>query len=469
MYTTCPKCALPLAVTAADLRAGQGYVRCGRCANVFNALLGLSEESVSPWPGAHRSGDPHETEMERASATMSRPALPDPALTDPAREDSNIPAPSAPREFPKFQDSDPDLEDPVFLDPEITSPKIGIAPLPRPPQRAAASVPPPPPAPPAPPAPAAGSAPWPPSAPALRLVDTPPRPPPPALEIDEPYEESGIEEFRGTSTFETIVLEGDTFLQTEEAIPDEVLASEIANVSRRLAEARGSTARAPIDEPWVDPEQDTSPELAALREATGEFRHEANLGLVAEDPGKGFQVKRARVDWRLSAAAVALALLFILQAVNHWRDDIATHAGWFGPMRSLSAMFGEPLRPNWDLSAYDVRQLGAAADSPDNHTLRVRLSLANVGSRSQAMPLIRLTLLDRFGKAVSRGELEPEQYLPQDARGQVMIRRDQRIDTEVRVLDPSRQASSFELDVCVLAAGGGLRCAGDTPAVAGQS
>ncbi len=49
-----------------------------------------------------------------------------------------------------------------------------------------------------------------------------------------------------------------------------------------------------------------------------------------------------------------------------------------------------------------------------------------------------------------------------------MIRRDQRIDTEVRVFDPTRQASSFELDVCVTAAGGGLRCAGDAPALAAR-
>lgn len=45
MFTICPKCALTLAVTAADLRVGQGYVRCGRCASVFNALAGLHEES----------------------------------------------------------------------------------------------------------------------------------------------------------------------------------------------------------------------------------------------------------------------------------------------------------------------------------------------------------------------------------------------------------------------------------------
>jgi predicted Zn finger-like uncharacterized protein len=47
MFTICPKCTLVLAVTTADLRTGQGYVRCGRCANVFNALLTLSEEPAS--------------------------------------------------------------------------------------------------------------------------------------------------------------------------------------------------------------------------------------------------------------------------------------------------------------------------------------------------------------------------------------------------------------------------------------
>src|SRR5580698_3890907 len=44
MFTVCPKCALTLTVTAADLRVAQGFVRCGQCTNVFNALLGLSDE-----------------------------------------------------------------------------------------------------------------------------------------------------------------------------------------------------------------------------------------------------------------------------------------------------------------------------------------------------------------------------------------------------------------------------------------
>ena len=44
MFTVCPKCALTLVVTAADLRVAQGYVRCGRCSSVFNALAQLSDE-----------------------------------------------------------------------------------------------------------------------------------------------------------------------------------------------------------------------------------------------------------------------------------------------------------------------------------------------------------------------------------------------------------------------------------------
>ncbi|TLY91642.1 MAG: hypothetical protein E6K44_06470 [Gammaproteobacteria bacterium] len=44
MFTVCPKCALTLVVTAEDLRVAQGYVRCGRCSSVFNALARLTEE-----------------------------------------------------------------------------------------------------------------------------------------------------------------------------------------------------------------------------------------------------------------------------------------------------------------------------------------------------------------------------------------------------------------------------------------
>ncbi|MBS0388071.1 MAG: zinc-ribbon and DUF3426 domain-containing protein [Proteobacteria bacterium] len=440
MYTVCPKCALTLAVTAADLRAGQGYVRCGRCANVFNALLALSEESAlaamrSPAQrdAAQRNEVPPGGE-DRASGTTSRPALTEGDVATAAAAGEPATAAGAP--------PDPRAE-----------PRPEPPPEPRPEPR-------------------------PPAAPALRLVDSPPRPLPPP---DTPDDELEIEEYRSTGTFETIVLEGDTFLQTEELIPQEVLDSEIADVSRRAAAPRESLEEESEGEILLDPASsgefvlmasadDLPRELVALREATGEFRHEANLNATGNhavaDLLQPPPPARHR-GWMIAGSAV-LVLLLAVQAVNHWRNDLATHAGWYGPVSRLAATLREPLRPNWDLAAYDVHQLGAAMDAGDQHSLRVRLSLANHGAHAQAMPLLRLTLFDRYGKAVSSGELQPAQYLPAALQAQQFIARDQRIDTEVRVQDPSQQASSFELDVCIAAAGGGVRCAGDTALVAGS-
>ena len=75
MFTVCPKCALTLVVTAADLRIAQGYVRCGRCSSVFNALARLSERQSPDTPGA----PPEETVAAAVPARETPAANPNPA------------------------------------------------------------------------------------------------------------------------------------------------------------------------------------------------------------------------------------------------------------------------------------------------------------------------------------------------------------------------------------------------------
>src|SRR5476649_52128 len=79
MFTVCPKCMLTLAVTANDLRMGRGYVRCGRCANVFNALLALSEE-----PAQEAGASPEPTPADRATSSQIARALNETAEEAPA-------------------------------------------------------------------------------------------------------------------------------------------------------------------------------------------------------------------------------------------------------------------------------------------------------------------------------------------------------------------------------------------------
>jgi predicted Zn finger-like uncharacterized protein len=107
MSTTCPNCRLQLAVTPTDLRVGQGYVRCGRCERVFNALVSLTEdaegESPPPVVAAGTGGSlaladasqQDEPGPQHGPRPQDKPAPPDP------------PAPEVPSAEPPKENSPP--------------------------------------------------------------------------------------------------------------------------------------------------------------------------------------------------------------------------------------------------------------------------------------------------------------------------------------------------------------------------
>jgi predicted Zn finger-like uncharacterized protein len=365
MFTVCPKCTLTLAVTAPDLRIGQGFVRCGRCSNVFNALLALSEEPDAVADGAQ-------------------------------------PAPES-------------------------APRLGSN---QPPVAAKAAAPPPPPAPP-------------PQAPANQAAARPS----PAAQLATPAsasvssEGSNLRESRETGTFETIVLEGDGILQTEEFVPEEAVDNQIAAVARQLAanQAAAEHAEALAPVPEVAPQ--------------------------AEEPIPEILLGPPPRDWHRLALHVAIIALLVLllaaQALHHWRNELALQPFWSGPVTRTYRALGIPLTPNWDVHAYDVRQLGAIADPNGGSTIHVHVSLANHAPHAQPAPILRLTLLDRFGKRVSARDLKPADYLmPTQAP---LLQSGQRIEAQIAVADPGPDATSFELDACLIGAGSQIRCANDTP------
>lgn len=81
MFTVCSKCNLRLTVTAQDLRAAQGYVRCGRCHNVFNALAALADDPA-------RQAVPAST-----ADTQQRPVLTQPEPPHPEPDKADLPQP----------------------------------------------------------------------------------------------------------------------------------------------------------------------------------------------------------------------------------------------------------------------------------------------------------------------------------------------------------------------------------------
>jgi predicted Zn finger-like uncharacterized protein len=384
MFTVCPKCTLTLALTTGDLRMGQGYVRCGRCANVFNALLTLSEEPAedgAPAPGRQQV-DPASADQIEVASNEPGSATPTPPLQ--SRRSAESSAPPAPH-LATEQSSDGGIEN-----------------------------------------------------------------------------ESSYAD--GTGTFETIILEGDAITQTEEYVPEASVDSEIAALTERLGKAAYEPEATP------SPSDIGSMSLDAAHDNPTGIGDYATTSDASAEFGPTPQTAVSPMPlWPWIAGSALLLLLLAGQGIHHWRERIAASPFWGGALTRTYAAFGLPLQPHWNLAAYDVRQQGAVSDPNDSQIIRVRLSLSNHAAQAQPLPLVRLTLLDRYGKRVARRDLTPSEYWPPGQPPHASLAHDEHVESEIAVRDPSAASASFELDVCLRSTEGALHCAGDatpiTPAI----
>ena len=244
-------------------------------------------------------------------------------------------------------------------------------------------------------------------------------------------------------------------------------------------ESAGRTPNVP-DPPWVE-------EMFAEAEADAERARTAEVETLEQEPVVDepdvVQVARAstgaaapsdtvleplltepvtrRPSWQYTGGVALLALVLIVQILHLNRQSLVLNPT-FGPAAvKVYGWFGATLMPRWDLTAYTVTQLGAEAEGSEGTRLRVRLSVQNESSRVQPLPLLRLTLQDRFGNAVATRDLEPADYLPKRVADQRLLEPDQRIDAELHVIDPGKAAIGFEIDACLRGEGGAIGCAND--------
>jgi predicted Zn finger-like uncharacterized protein len=471
MFTICPKCALTLVVTAADLRVAQGHVRCGRCSSVFNALLRLTEE---------RQG---------TSAEPASPLPPGPSLTD-------EPAPPLPPGPSLADEPSPEPQPAAFAtEPaEPTEPTTPIDDAPTSPQDPAAD---------------ADVIPeealeFNPATTNAESVFVQPRP--------DPQWEAATGSFKAmVAANQEPVREGEADELVEVEIDSGFLAQIIkadalgATLAPAPPPASAAIADAPAHAP-VSPAAPSQPAAARTKASRHAAVHarpaldaDAHRRTVIEHAREGPEAEapaeRAPAEWlqvsprvtpreRAPLAASAdpeedagelaprppyewifgiagAALLLLAQIVNHYRDDLAASARFNHPLTALYASLGVTLKPHWDLRAYDVRQLGASVDPANAGEITVRASIKNASPQPQPLPLLRVTLQDRFGNRIAARDVQPQFYVPGAVPAAALLGAGQRIDAEMAFLDPGANAVGFELDACLPASGGGVACAND--------
>lgn len=498
MFTVCPKCTLTLVVTTVDLRAGQGYVRCGRCANVFNALIALREAD----PNSASSDSARQRIMEQPPRSAAvQPALGSGVALEP--EPAPPPAPEPEPEPEPEPQPEPEPEPPQEPEPELTpgpeaareddlsfgdeaeeasaegslefdATATDVSEIFVSPSQAEHDT---------------GSG----SYEAVVLGVDPPEP-----ESESQPEPEAAPEFDHPAHTDTIAADDWSLLDDDEPAAD----AESVIEESPLAEAQEpepeaglefaaeaepeATQETSVEDPaWVH-DMFAEAEAEAIRSRTAENRALEAVGIVDEGEGDESAVVQAARDvkgvsapsgdtvlepllapaatarrpaWQYISGISLLALLLVLQVLHYNRRSLVLNPT-FGPVVStVYGWFGSTITPRWDLDAYTVRQLGVESEGSDASRLRVRLSVQNDSDRVQPLPLVRLTLTDRFDKPVATRDLQPREYLPPKIADRRLLEPNQRIDGELHVIDPGRAAVGFEIDACLRSENGQIGCA----------
>lgn len=395
MYTQCPDCATVFRVTAEALRAAQGDVRCGVCATSFNALENLSEQPFRP------SSDDDAPSADDSMTVEELPGSEDIELSAPV-ELAAVPdaAPTAPQEIP----ADEEARAMEFHGDSADLDRLFVV-----------------------------------EDPALTRFD-------PAEEAAEAAANDPEPDLDSTDEHPILVLDEHDELSDDNAGESIVL------------ETTG-----PVPEPLQDlppPKSLTAPRILIPDEMRKRLEEEASAHEAAElafepvdDDSPGFLSQR----WPWVAGVAALAVIFLLQVIHAQRNEIA-RSPTFGPLvAGAYALAGASVLAPTDLSAYELRQWGAASDPAETKRLVLRASIVNRASFAQPLPLLRLSLQDRFGATIGMRDIAPADYLP-GAGGASLLEPGERADALVRIVDPGTEAVGFEMDVC-LPATGGVRCA----------
>jgi predicted Zn finger-like uncharacterized protein len=445
MFTVCPKCALTLVVTAADLRVAQGYVRCGRCSSVFNALARLAEErqtAEAPAPSSPPpapSPPPPEPPAPAPASVAREPAPPAPERRSAAAATRPAAAPGTTARAPAPADEEAIPEDALEFNAATTdAASVFVEPPPSPEWTAAT-----------------GSF-------KAMLAANEESGPAPAQDEAQPVDVELDAQLLSDIMREEPVAPPPApppATPARSPAPAEASSATAAAAPRGATHARPATAAAAAHSPPrtaqqppppAAPEAPPEPQAARAAETMAAALSREAPAAAAREPGN--------LLWTLGAAVLALTLG--AQYVNHHRDLLATDPRFNRPLSAVYRALGVTLTPRWDLHAYDVRQLGASVSPGSVGTITVRASVHNAGPRQQPLPLLRVTLQDRFGTPLASRDVQPAEYLRRVPPG-ALLASDERVDAEMAFVDPGSNAVGFELDACLPRRGGGVACAND--------
>lgn len=405
--TTCPACGTTFRITAEQLLAHSGDVRCGRCAQVFNAHDTLTldyppaEDVVTPPTAApeYPTEIPQEA-MAVPEVAAGRDATPQPDVETPVEQASTPETPADEAVAPAEMDATPAPEDEWLLaGAEMT---VASEVVPEETTRAAEF-----------------------------LADIEVLPPP-----------------EGEATLPDEILAAAIELPPE---PEVALEPEPEITAAPLPETAGEQiAEFPLDFPAAPQTVSAEEEIVIHPEARVDsavfvpgaideaaVAAEMSAAFAALEPGEtppaaAAAPRRRNLRQLWPAGATLLMLTLAAQGAMHFRSQLIAVSpalkpafeqacGWFGCQVSLPR----------DAEMLSIEASSLEAGTGDAGFVTLNAALRNRAAHAQAYPLLELTLTDTQDALVARRIFQPAEYLPPDAAAQPGMPAEEEIDVRL--------------------------------------
>lgn len=439
LVTRCPACTTTFKVVRDQLRISDGWVRCGRCSNVFDATLDLHETADGSPPPVQGSGYmPGLVEQQPAAEATSPAPVPEPLI----EEEEPAPAAST-TEDADFFDDEPEHQHRSREEEDLLPPDaLVLAPAPSVVSPPAQDRPPPPPSAPLPAfsltLPEHGIAadePWsdldvsepawrpPPSTLPpfpnidLNLAAPPPAPPPPAppLPVASRAKATTMRTLIERASDEGEDAERERAREQQEKEHDQVQMQKALRRARaksaKIASAKAREERVAAQAPAIVVQAESEPELNAR---ASDFELPVGHPFADEDdsaekPAGFWQRKGVRVV--LILLVVLAALLLVLQIIRHERDGIVARQPNLRPaLAALCQYTGCELGALRQIGDIVIEGAAFAREKSGGNDYRLSFTLRNGATVPLAMPAVELSLLDTQERAVVRRVLMPADY-----------------------------------------------------------
>ncbi|MDZ7645021.1 MAG: zinc-ribbon and DUF3426 domain-containing protein [Woeseiaceae bacterium] len=492
MFTECPKCRTVFRLNATVLRKAHGKVRCGGCANTFNALDHLLEELPDEDAGNTQTARAFEEQSQALLRSLDEFAGPDAVRIEDTGvewrvyddEDEDGAAPDDGDDADTSPPGEPVAHPQKPLDLDVGTPDPGEmrfddnTPLPdeffRPAEQAA---------------------------PQRRAEDHEPPPPSDEFQVDLEFGEAEdwrdllaeVEAGREEAGEEHADDSGSVPTLQSAAASDAELREWSITAERDATGAQSATPSAgkPASrEPSLDDEIDRE-----LLEAAGEsqsFESPAEAfgaesaafaetivmegdtisGLDIEEltqTGADIPAAAAAEDdteetprrrYGALAAAILLGLLLAAQLVHANRATLATWNGFDATLAPLYSALGQPVTPAWDVRGWEFQATSGATDA-SGERLTIQSRIANRATAPLPYPLVHVSLTDRWEDVIGSRILRPGEYLPAGTAGRGVVQPGRDFTAVIRIAAPAPDATGFKLNVCYRAGPERLRCAVD--------